>query len=53
MCNAKLFYCHFDHIDRDRSNNSLGNCQALCPNCHDLKTRRDQRKNKYENDRSI
>jgi hypothetical protein len=46
ICNAKLFYCHFDHIDGNRSNNSLGNCQALCANCHDLKTRRDQRKNR-------
>jgi uncharacterized membrane protein len=48
MCNDKLFYCHFDHIDGNRSNNSLSNCQALCPNCHELKTRRDQ---KEKNDR--
>jgi 5-methylcytosine-specific restriction endonuclease McrA len=48
MCNDKLFYPHFDHIDGNRSNNSLSNCQALCPNCHELKTRRDQ---KGKNDR--
>ena len=48
MCNDKLFYPHFDHIDGNRSNNSLSNCQALCPNCHELKTRRDQ---KEKNDR--
>jgi len=30
---------HFDHIDGNRSNNSQNNCQALCPNCHDAKTR--------------
>jgi hypothetical protein len=44
MCNDKLFYCHFDHIDGNRSNNRISNCQALCANCDDLKTRRDQRK---------
>lgn len=48
MCNDKLFYPHFDHIDGNRSNNKLTNCQALCPNCHELKTRRDQR-NKRNN----
>ena len=53
MCNNNLFYSRYDHIDGNRSNNSLGNCQALCSNCHDLKTRRDQRKNKYENGGSI
>jgi len=29
----------FDHIDGDRSNNKISNCQALCPNCHALKSR--------------
>jgi len=29
---------HYDHIDGDRSNNSMSNCQGLCPNCHDVKT---------------
>jgi len=29
----------FDHIDGDRSNNSISNCQVLCPNCHAEKTR--------------
>lgn len=31
----------FDHIDNDRSNNDFSNCQALCPNCHAIKTRRE------------
>ena len=31
---------HFDHIDGDRSNNNIWNCQALCPNCHAEKTRK-------------
>ena len=40
------FKCHnkgflrFDHI-RGRSDNSLENCQALCPMCHARKTRID------------
>ena len=29
---------HYDHKDGDRSNNSMSNCQGLCPNCHDVKT---------------
>ena len=29
---------HYDHIDENRENNSMSNCQALCPNCHDVKT---------------
>ncbi len=31
---------HFDHKDGNRSNNGLKNCQALCPNCHSIKTLR-------------
>ena len=45
--NNRCNYCHrvldvvnFDHIDGNRANNSLLNCQALCPNCHAKKTRR-------------
>ena len=29
----------YHHIDGNRSNNSLNNCEALCPNCHAKKTR--------------
>ena len=29
----------FDHIDDNHNNNDLHNCQALCPNCHDRKSR--------------
>ncbi len=39
-CQRVLDVANFDHIDGDRSNNSLFNCQALCPNCHAKKTRR-------------
>jgi len=30
----------YHHIDGNRSNNSLSNCEALCPNCHAEKTRK-------------
>ena len=39
-CQRVLDVANFDHIDGNRSNNSLFNCQALCPNCHAKKTRR-------------
>ena len=35
---------HFDHKDGNRSNNALKNCQALCPNCHSIKTLRQIRR---------
>ena len=38
-CGKKPKNWDFDHIDGDNSNNSLNNCQALCPNCHARKTR--------------
>jgi len=28
----------YHHIDGDTSNNSLDNCEGLCPNCHSVKT---------------
>ena len=40
MCKKKLDVINFDHIDEDRSNNSISNCQALCPNCHAKKSRK-------------
>jgi len=40
ICKKKLDIINFDHIDGDRSNNSITNCQALCPNCHAKKTRK-------------
>lgn len=41
-CNQLLNVVDYDHIDGDRSNNDIGNCQALCPNCHAEKTRRER-----------
>jgi hypothetical protein len=44
--NHKCAYCKrilnvvdWDHKNGDRSNISESNCQALCPNCHAIKTR--------------
>lgn len=38
-CHKKSKVWDFDHINGDSSNNSLNNCQALCPNCHAEKSR--------------
>jgi len=40
LCLMYLDVWEFDHIDGDRTNNSSENCQALCPNCHARKTKR-------------
>lgn len=40
ICKNKLDVINFDHTDGNRSNNSITNCQALCPNCHAKKTRK-------------
>ncbi len=39
-CKRYLNVYEFDHIDGEKSNNYIGNCQALCPNCHAEKTRK-------------
>ena len=44
ICQNKLKECDFDHADGDSSNDSLSNCQALCPNCHAKKSRRKKQK---------
>ena len=44
VCKERLDAINFDHIDGSRSNNSISNCQALCPNCHAKKTRMMNRK---------
>ena len=42
MCNMSLnkYVIEYDHIDNDKTNNQLSNCQALCINCHSEKNRR-------------
>jgi len=44
-CRNKSKVWDFDHIDGDSSNNSLDNCQALCPNCHAKKNRQIKQSN--------
>ena len=39
ICKRSTGVWDFDHIDGDRTNNDVSNCQALCPNCHAKKTR--------------
>ena len=40
ICGKKIDEYNFDHIDGNRSNSSITNCQALCLNCHAKKTRK-------------
>jgi len=41
-CFSYLKYADFHHLDRDRTNNHISNCQALCPSCHAKKTRKNR-----------
>jgi len=41
-CNRLLNVVDYHHKNGDRSNNKESNCQALCPNCHAIKTRREK-----------
>jgi hypothetical protein len=38
-CKRILNVVDWDHKNGNRSNNNESNCQALCPNCHAIKTR--------------
>jgi hypothetical protein len=38
-CKRILNVVDWDHKNGNRSNNTESNCQALCPNCHAIKTR--------------
>lgn len=43
-CKKLLNVVDWDHKNGNRSDNRESNCQALCPNCHAIKTRRAQSK---------
>ncbi len=43
-CKRLLNVVDYDHKNGDRSDNRESNCQALCPNCHAVKTRREKSK---------
>jgi hypothetical protein len=43
-CKRLLNVVDWDHKNGDRSDNREKNCQALCPTCHAIKTRRGQSK---------
>ena len=46
---------HYDHKDEDNSNNTTENCQALCPNCHDRKSREEnvKRSSQKQNEKFV
>lgn len=41
ICRMRLKVMDFDHKNGNRSDNQKKNCQALCPNCHAIKSRRE------------
>lgn len=41
-CGNLLNVVDWDHKDGNRSNNDISNCQALCPICHAIKSRKKQ-----------
>ena len=38
----------YDHIDGDHSNNNIKNGQAICSNCHDIKSAKENQKRSIE-----
>jgi hypothetical protein len=48
MCFTPPTHWKYDHIDGNKSNNELNNCQGLCPECFSVKTERDNRISIYQ-----
>jgi len=48
MCFTPSSHWKYDHIDGNKSNNDLDNCQGLCPDCYSVKTERDNRVSIYQ-----
>lgn len=41
MCFTAPSKWEYDHIDGNKTNHELNNCQGLCPKCHSIKTQKD------------
>ncbi len=48
MCFTPASRWKYDHIDGNKSNNDLNNCQGLCHNCYSVKTERNNRVSIYQ-----
>ena len=48
MCFTPPTKWKYDHIDGNKSNNDLNNCQGLCPDCYLIKIQRDNRSYIYQ-----
>jgi len=48
MCFTPPTKWKYDHIDGNKSNNDLNNCQGLCPDCYLIKIQRDNRSHIYQ-----
>ncbi len=48
MCFTPPTKWKYDHIDGNKSNNDLNNCQGLCPDCYLIKIQRDNRSRIYQ-----
>jgi len=48
MCFTLPSHWKYYHIDGNKSNNDLKNCQGLCPDCYSVRTERDNRVSIYQ-----
>lgn len=48
MCFTSTSQWKYDHIDGNKKNNDLNNCQGLCPNCYSVKKERDSQAHLYQ-----
>ena len=48
MCFTPPTKWKYDHIDGNKNNNDLNNCQGLCPDCYLIKIQRDNHSHIYQ-----
>ena len=48
MCFTLPSHWKYYHVDGNKSNNDLNNCQGLCPDCYSVRTERDNRVSIYQ-----